>query len=333
MNPHLTRIGAVGMLCLTLVSCAVRSSAGQSAGSGGSANSATEPAPYRLPLDAYVPSAEGAMTIARARRHLIQGCLRGFGITWPLPAPTTPDLPLQTDRWPLYVSAKDAAARDFDPSPAQASQLQAIKANDAAWNLLSPEQKAVYVGWDAQGRDRTGARGQQLPEIREYHRKQVPGTGCVGAAQAVLNAGAPAATTSAGDALPRDALGSAMMRLGQLQNQADRTVEVNPNYTALVGTWTTCMAANGHPYATLENARGDDRWAFHRAGPQEIAAATTYAHCLTSVGYLDDVGQWRIEAEQALIRQEAAQLMTIRDTVRATVANARAVLGASAGNG
>ncbi len=291
----------------------------------------TPTTPVALPLDAYLPTAEQAVTLAKARHLVTVRCMKSYGITWPMPEPTGADLPFQSDRWPLYLGEQYAAEHGFD-SPAQQDQdAAAHQQSQAAWDRLAPDEQAVYVGWDPGARSRIQEPGQQLPMVREYGGKAVPATGCLGEAQAALRGSAPPLTPPADMAMVSSADDNmliAAVQIGGLSAEASQRAEQTPRYAAMIEKWRGCMNEAGFGYATPEQAHSDDRWKGRQADSKEIAAAKAYARCLRTADYLTVTGELRAAEERSLIATHGAELSTIRQAVDAATAAAAAIVQA-----
>lgn len=284
--------------------------------------------PSTLPLQSYLPSADQTATLAKARYLLVARCMRSYGITWTMPVPTAADLLPQHDPWPLFLNERDAADRGFDPPADQVRTIAAQQRNQTAWRQLTPDARAVYLGWDPGVRSRI-QQGDQVPISHEHDGKQIPVTGCLGVAQATLGAGAPALPTSTDMAQAttvRDSLLIAATRIGTLSDEAGERAERDPRYVAMIGRWQACMRGEGFAYATPEEARDDRRWQGHRADATEIAAARSYARCLRSAGYLSVAGTLRTDEEHSLIASHQPELSTIRKVIDTETQTAAAVV-------
>jgi hypothetical protein len=294
-----------------------------------SAPPATHTMPSALPLDAYLPTAEQAVTLAKARYLATVRCMTSYGIDWPMPEPTAAGFPFENDRWPLFLDERDAAERGFDP-PGSATEIAAARQqSEQAWDHLTPDGQAVYVGWDQGVRSRIQQPGQQLPIIHEYRGKAVPAAGCLGEVQAALRGSAPPLTPPAdmGEATTADDnMLIVAVRVGTLSTEANQRAEQSPQYAAMITQWHACMKDAGFEYATPEQARGDNRWVEHPADSQEIAVAKAYARCLRAADYLAVAGDLRAKEEKSLIAAHGNELSKIRAAVDAATATATVIV-------
>ncbi|MEV0903363.1 hypothetical protein [Streptomyces hokutonensis] len=249
------RVLGAGVL---VAAAAMMSTAGCSAGSGGSTSSratpratvafdASDPATWVLPIEGYLPSDNERKQVSQARKTLAADCMKKYGLSW-RPAPDLPRLgPKTLVDW-RYGIHDMALARERGYKPPAAEQ----EAYD----------RAVEVGavGDTSG---TGPETEVLEGgVEQIGGKAVPKGGCLGETDRKLSAGA-------GGTPVAQKLSTGTF----VESQQD------PAVVKAFKAWSDCMRAGGFTYDRPLDASDDQRFASQEVTPLEIKTATADISC------------------------------------------------------
>lgn len=256
---------AIGVLLAGLVTAGVATvfSRGSAGADRSSVPVPTSTADLVLPMDAYDLTPAQQLEVARAYAELVEECMRVFGHDFRIKVADSTPYPRNVG-YITWLGDNQVERYGYGTPPGRVDDpYESRSVSDAEFRVL--EGKAAHVGG-----------------------KKVPVGGCSGAAEGILNAGAPSfdgrRTPGRVDAL----------RLPNFMDDVSWSAHKDPGLHVADAAWAECMHHAGYAYSQPLEAVGDPRWAItakndHDPPPQgtpaEIQTAVDDHRCRLETNY------------------------------------------------